>query len=374
MTIAPAMALDSLSSTLANLPVKAVLAQLESVAISLIPESSRSALLAWFPDAQTIYSDLTILLPEDDEAANLRSFQGTNLGDPTQTWFRGFNWARFTAQHWEVALISVAAYIVMIPTFKWMVAKNGKWDVRDFAFYWNAGLSIFSWFGVFACVPVLLSGFSQHGLYYTTCAPSHWYSNGVCGLFVVLFIYSKVFELIDTVLLTLAQKPVIALQWWHHSTVLLYCWHSCCANIATGLWFAAMNYSVHSVMYGYFALTATKYRKLVTPFAMFITLAQLLQMVVGMYVTTKAVLYQAEGLECHVNKTNSILGLSMYFSYFVLFFKLFVDNYFLKKKNETNLPAKSKSGMLKLVRSATNTTMKDLSPSAGSDDINKKSD
>merc|ERR1711979_65251 len=63
------------------------------------------------------------------------------------------------------------------------------------------------------------------------------------------------------------------------------------------------------------------------------TLLQLLQMLVGMFVTVKAVMYQAAGEECHVNKTNSILGLTMYASYFVLFFKLFVDNYYLKLKS-----------------------------------------
>merc|ERR1712187_774755 len=57
------------------------------------------------------------------------------------------------------------------------------------------------------------------------------------------------------------------------------------------------------------------------------------QMLVGMFVTVKAVLYQAAGEECHVNKTNSLLGLGMYASYFVLFFKLSVDNYYLKPKS-----------------------------------------
>merc|ERR1711881_285831 len=94
-----------------------------------------------------------------------------------------------------------------------------------------------------------------------------------------------------------------------------------------------MNYTVHSIMYGYFAVTATKYRKRVVPYAIYITLLQLLQMLVGMFVTVKAVMYQAGGEECHVNKTNSILGLTMYASYFVLFFKLFVDNYYLKLKS-----------------------------------------
>merc|ERR1712151_576633 len=75
-----------------------------------------------------------------------------------------------------------------------------------------------------------------------------------------------------------------------------------------------------------------RYRKAVTRYAIYITLLQLVQMLVGMFVTVKAVLYEASGEECHVNKTNSVLGLSMYASYFVLFFKLFVDNYYLKPK------------------------------------------
>merc|ERR1719215_1152528 len=92
-----------------------------------------------------------------------------------------------------------------------------------------------------------------------------------------------------------------------------------------------MNYVVHSIMYGYFALTATKYRKMVAPYAIYITILQILQMVVGIMVIVKAVMYQVAGEECHVNKTNSILGLAMYASYFILFFKFFVDNYLLKQ-------------------------------------------
>merc|ERR1719436_755810 len=255
-------------------------------------------------------------------------------------------WPTWTANNWWISLSAVAIYFIAIPTLKWMVARYGKWNVRRAAFYWNAFLSIFSWCGVLTCVPVMVQTFFEHGLYFTCCAPATWYGTGYSGLFVALFIYSKLAELVDTVLLLLAKKPVIALQWWHHSTVLLYCWHSYSTRIATGLWFAAMNYSVHSVMYGYFALMATPYRKYITPYAIFITLAQLLQMLVGMFVTVKAVLYQDAGHECHVNKTNSVLGLAMYFSYFVLFFKLFVDSYVTQSRKRgagDGLPPKRKS-------------------------------
>ena len=71
-------------------------------------------------------------------------------------------------------------------------------------------------------------------------------------------------------------------------------------------------------------------REAVKPFAIYITLLQLTQMVVGIAVTVRAVVVQSGGGECHVNKTNSILGLLMYLSYFLLFLKLFIDSYVVK--------------------------------------------
>lgn len=34
-------------------------------------------------------------------------------------------------------------------------------------------------------------------------------------------------------------KEVIFLHWFHHVTVLLYCWHAFISDTATGLWCAA---------------------------------------------------------------------------------------------------------------------------------------
>jgi elongation of very long chain fatty acids protein 6 len=302
------------------------------------------AIVDWLPDGGTILADMSYVWPLEEEAAFLRrtswkgmTFRWRVLGreEGGDHWFSCTWWSRQTALHWRIPLVATAIYIVMIPLMRWYVAKRGKFDVKNIAFWWNSFLSVFSFFGVFACVPVLVQSLSEHGLAFTTCAPALWYGSGNCGLFVALFIYSKLAELVDTLLLLLAGKPVIALQWWHHSTVLLYCWHSYAVRIATGLWFAAMNYSVHAIMYGYFALTTTKYRQKVSRYAIYITLLQLLQMLVGMFVTIKAVSHQIRGEECHVNKTNSVLGLGMYASYFVLFMKLFVENYFLNPKRSS---------------------------------------
>ncbi len=72
-------------------------------------------------------------------------------------------------------------------------------------------------------------------------------------------------------------------------------------------------------------------------YAIFITLAQLLQMLAGMFVTIKAVMYQNAGQACNVNRTNSVLGLTMYLSNFVLFFKLCVDNYVAKTRKASSV-------------------------------------
>ena len=135
----------------------------------------------------------------------------------------------------------------------------------------------------------------------------------------------------------LAKRRLIFLHWWHHATVLLYCWHSYGTQIATGLWFATMNYFVHALMYTYYGcMGVERLRPRVKKRAIFVTLLQLAQMVVGIGVTVRAVLYQIEGEECSVNKTNSILGLAMYSSYFVLFGIFFVDTY-VRSSSKANL-------------------------------------
>ncbi len=76
-----------------------------------------------------------------------------------------------------------------------------------------------------------------------------------------IFIYSKIPELLDTIFMVLRNKKVIFLHWFHHATVLLYCWHAFHTSIASGIWFASMNYCVHSIMYMYFFLAAAGYYK-----------------------------------------------------------------------------------------------------------------
>ena len=196
---------------------------------------------------------------------------------------------------------------------------------------WNFLLAGFSFMGFVNTVPFLIDHLMEHGFQYTVCAhPEEWYLHGHCGLYVFLFIYSKIPELMDTVFLVLKKAPIIFLHWFHHCTVLLYCWHAYYNSVSSGLWFAAMNYTVHSIMYMYYGCMSLRlFRSVTKAIAPFITTIQILQMMMGMAVTVFSAMWHMEGgvSTCFVNAANYKLGLAMYTIYFILFAVLFRNLY-----------------------------------------------
>ena len=84
-------------------------------------------------------------------------------------------------------------------------------------------------------------------------------------------------------------------------------------------------------MYFYYFMANIGYFKLVRPFAPLITVGQISQMVGGLTVLVNARRIAGEGRFCDNDAANIRLGLSMYFSYFVLFCVLFYEKYLIEK-------------------------------------------
>uniref|UniRef100_A0A7S0JBN1 Elongation of fatty acids protein n=1 Tax=Calcidiscus leptoporus TaxID=127549 RepID=A0A7S0JBN1_9EUKA len=275
--------------------------------------------------------------------------------------FDANHWTRITSQNWHIPLTACAIYLVMIRVLKAYMRERKPIRLTPIVIVWNFGLSLFSFCGMVLCVPHLLygpAGLLTTNLHTAVCSHAASYGHGRVGFFVALFIYSKLAELFDTLWLLLRKSPVIFLHWYHHVTVLLYCWHAYSIRIGTGLWFAAMNYSVHSIMYFYFGLTqcGPRGRKLAKRFAMLITSLQLLQMIVGIMVTVASVVYHAQGATCFVSLTNSAMGLVMYASYFALFLQLFLSHYVYAKKPK--LPSNCPSADVAALSSAADQTQR----------------
>ena len=99
-----------------------------------------------------------------------------------------------------------------------------------------------------------------------------------------IFVFSKVFEFIDTAFLVLRKSSLQFLHWYHHITVLVYSWYVLShSSIATRLWFASINYAIHTLMYSYFAVKSAGLY-LPSQIALFITILQILQMFNGLFV------------------------------------------------------------------------------------------
>lgn len=145
------------------------------------------------------------------------------------------------------------------------------------------------------------------------------------------FLFSSIYsELVDTFFIIIHKKPLIFLHWYHHITVLLYCWHSYVTTSPPGIFFVVMNYSVHASMYGYYFLMAMKLRpKWFNP--MIITAFQISQMIVGVVVTLLGFYYYTTDSECKIEKENNTAAFVMYGSYLFLFLQFFIGRYFNSK-------------------------------------------
>ena len=241
-------------------------------------------------------------------------------GHPIVDWHR---------EHGEIPVLAVSAYLYVI-TYgpNWI---STPWSVKPFLILWNVMLAVYSIVGAFHLLPHLFNKIATTSLYEAICIGPDWYLHGAAGFFVTVFIYSKFAELLDTVFLIIRKKEIIFLHWFHHVTVLLFCWHSFHVSTSTGIWFAAINYGVHSIMYTYYALAIYGWKP-VFKLAIFITSIQISQMVAGISVIIYAAYTQIiGGFYCNVHPVNWKLGLAMYASYFVLFSLLFYQKYLQPK-------------------------------------------
>jgi len=237
--------------------------------------------------------------------------------------------ADFCAERWEVPLACLAAYLAMV----WAAAvlrpaRAGPWADRAFA-AWNLSFSLFSAWGAWQMGGWLREAVMAKGYIFTVCSdPFSFQTSGKshATLALLLFSFSKIPELGDTAFLILRGKPVRFLQWYHHSTVMLFCWLAVATEYTPGIWFAMTNYCVHAVMYFYFFLTHfSSLRRALKVVAPLVTLIQIAQMVYGLLINGFAVSTYLLGGYCHIQDIAVGAAVVMYASYFLLFTHLFIQ-------------------------------------------------
>ena len=189
-----------------------------------------------------------------------------------------------------VCLYAIVIYMIVIFGGREYMRTRQRFEMRNILAMWNVFLAVFSIVGTCRTVQEFVHVLSKDkGFYHSICVLNLEH-DPVAGFWGFAFVLSKVPELGDTVFIVLRKQPLIFLHWYHHISVLAYTWYSFSEYTAPARWYCMMNYTVHAVMYSYYALKALRFR-IPRPIAMVITTLQLIQMImVG--IITQTVLIQ----------------------------------------------------------------------------------
>ncbi|KAI1714522.1 GNS1/SUR4 family domain-containing protein [Ditylenchus destructor] len=231
--------------------------------------------------------------------------------------------------YWQHSVTISIAYVVLIYAGQKYMESKKPFALDSALFWWNMLLAVFSLSGMVRMAPEMFWSVNSNSLVYSICTAS--FAQGVSGYWTEKFAFSKVFELIDTAFIVARKRPLIFLHWYHHVTVLVYTWHAYKDHTASGRWFVFMNYTVHAFMYTYYALRAMRLR-IPKQVAMFITVLQILQMIIGVSIGVTIYRIKSSGGECQQTWSNLYFSFAIYFSYFLLFCNFFYHAY-LKRNN-----------------------------------------
>lgn len=236
--------------------------------------------------------------------------------------------------HWTDSLVYAFVYVVLVFGGVKYMMKREKCDLRKPLICWSSLLAMFSILGMIRTVPELYHGWMQHDFTHTTCNPSYLFESPT-SFWVAAFTVSKVFELFDTAFIVFRKQHLSFLHWFHHATVMVYCWYTYIEPNAAGRWFMTMNFTVHSIMYSYYVLKAARF--CVPKFvSVLITSLQLVQMMMGIFINAKNYLLKSSGHECHQTYDNMFYAMLMYLAYFLLFANFFYTSYIKKPTSKSS--------------------------------------
>lgn len=229
--------------------------------------------------------------------------------------------------NFRVPIIAVACYLLFILIGRKVMSYRKPFILKRPLFLWNIGLAVFSLLVCLSIIPHIIHANLLYGIRYTYC--NSWvFSDPHILLWNFLFCFYKIIELCDTAFIILRKRPLQFLHWYHHVTVLLYCYYAC-GQVTPGTmqhYFSSSNAFVHAIMYSYYALRAADVR-LHPKTALFITILQVSQMFFCLLIICTAYLNYLTETKCDMHLGSLYYGAALYGSYAVLFVHYFIRRY-----------------------------------------------
>ncbi|XP_065176460.1 very long chain fatty acid elongase 6-like [Sycon ciliatum] len=219
-------------------------------------------------------------------------------------------------------------YVALIHWGVSQMEKRTKYNLRGTLVCWNAALAFYSMFSLYRFTLALMR---HDSVGEAVCDATYMHSSG--GLWSFLFMMSKFVEFGDTFFIVLKKKKLIFLHWFHHVTVLWFCWFSFINPHGPARVFGVINMIIHFIMYTYYGVSASGLYKPPKWINISITTLQLSQMVTGISTTSWAYYQQRSGEDCPMSDMQFSVSMAMYASYTVLFGNFFYKTYIASSKS-----------------------------------------
>ena len=244
-----------------------------------------------------------------------------------QNWADLDYWSYYARLHYNVTIVICITYCLVVHALRVWMRGQKSFHLKVPLIVWNGILALFSFISSIRIVPYMLSILVKNGPWYFVCrnGMASYGQGGAVALWSVLFVFSKYFELFDTLFLILRKKHVSFLHWFHHATVVLLSVHALAYYSPAALLMSGMNAIVHTFMYSYYLIGAIRERP--PRWGKFITKLQLSQMFVGVSLGIANYVGQYYVENCHSVPSHNALIFSIYLSYLVLFMRFYWYKY-----------------------------------------------
>lgn len=238
---------------------------------------------------------------------------------------------RFSRLEWQV--LSISVYLCTIFVLQRLMRHRKPLELRGLVFLHNSVLCIASLFVAvwltYRLLYHLYLGVGAHGL---VCARSV-YDDGHMQLIFYVNMFMKVWEFLDTFLLALRKRKIAFLHAYHHAATLFLTWAQLTEH-STPQWVPiVINLWVHVAMYHYYAMSALRIK---VWWKKYLTSLQICQFIVDVTVVGYAYfVFIRSGYDqkvCYGTEKAAIIGLSILFSYLLLFIRFYVSTYITKPK------------------------------------------
>jgi len=195
-----------------------------------------------------------------------------------------------------------------------MIRFQRAFDLQMNNLLWNAALCVISFAGMCRTLPLLLSVVyaPSPSVYESLCVLGNVYSDGPGGLWVGVFVCTRIFQLLDTMFIILRKKPLQVVHWFQHVTMLIYCWDAFATRSPLLLGIAGANFTLNAIMYGSLCLVALKLKVVnLSAVPLMITVMQICESFMGLVLCSVSLFFIMKGSDCG-NPRNTIAGIMIY--------------------------------------------------------------